>query len=65
MFVRKELGDWHFASADLRMTEAHTVLEKRDQIAALAEKSGGFEKDMRILARRIDVPVPPELQEER
>jgi cytochrome c biogenesis protein len=35
------------------------------QIASLAEKSGGFEKDMRILARRVGVPVPPELQEER
>lgn len=35
------------------------------QIAALAEKSGGFEKDMRILAERIGVPVPPELEEER
>ena len=35
------------------------------QIAALAEKSGGFEKDMRTLANRIGVPVPPELQEER
>ena len=35
------------------------------QIASLAEKSGGFEKDMRILARRAGVPVPPELQEER
>lgn len=34
-------------------------------VAALAEKSGGFEKDMRMLARRIDVPVPPELEEER
>jgi cytochrome c biogenesis protein len=35
------------------------------QIASLAEKSGGFEKDMRILAKRLDVAVPPELQEER
>ncbi|MEX2227985.1 MAG: cytochrome c biogenesis protein ResB [Dehalococcoidia bacterium] len=34
-------------------------------IAALAEKSGGFEKDMRILAQRIGVPVPPQLEEER
>jgi cytochrome c biogenesis protein ResB len=34
-------------------------------IAALAEKSGGFEKDMRTLADRIGVPVPPELEEER
>jgi cytochrome c biogenesis protein len=43
----------------LKLTPATT------QIAALAEKSGGFEKDMRILARRLDVPVPPELEEER
>jgi cytochrome c biogenesis protein len=35
------------------------------RVAALAEKSGGFERDMRTLARRLDVPVPPELQEER
>ncbi len=34
-------------------------------VASLAEKSGGFEKDMRILATRLGVPVPPELQEER
>jgi hypothetical protein len=40
VFVRKELGGWHFASADLRMTEARTVLEKRDQIAALAADVG-------------------------
>ena len=37
----------------------------RTQIAALAEKSGGFEKDMRTLATRLGVPVPPELEEER
>ena len=43
----------------VRLTELGT------QIASLAEKSGGFEKDMRILARRVGVPVPPELQEER
>ena len=35
------------------------------QVAALAEKSGGFEKDMRTLAHRLGVAVPPELQEER
>ncbi len=34
-------------------------------VAALAEKSGGFERDMRALARRMAVPVPPELEEER
>ncbi len=34
-------------------------------VAALAEKSGGFEKDMRSLARRLGVGVPPELEEER
>lgn len=33
-------------------------------IAALAEKSGGFEKDMRALARRLGVAAPPELEEE-
>jgi cytochrome c biogenesis protein len=43
----------------VRLTSAGT------QIASLAEKSGGFEKDMRTLARRLDVPVPPDLQEER
>jgi cytochrome c biogenesis protein len=37
----------------------------RTQVAALAEKSGGFEKDMRTLAVRLGVPVPPELEEER
>lgn len=35
------------------------------RVAALAEKSGGFEKEMRTLALRLGVPVPPELQEER
>ncbi len=34
-------------------------------IAALAEKSGGFEKDMRVLATRLGVPVPADLEEER
>ncbi|MBI5283542.1 MAG: cytochrome c biogenesis protein ResB [Chloroflexi bacterium] len=34
-------------------------------VAALAEKSGGFEKDMRALARRLGVAIPPELEEER
>jgi cytochrome c biogenesis protein len=38
---------------------------ERTQLAALAEKSGGFEKDMRILAARLGVAVPPELEEER
>lgn len=41
------------------------LTERGTQIASLAEKSGGFEKDMRIVARRLGVPVPPELQEER
>ncbi len=40
VFVRKELGGWHFASAVIRMSEARTVLEKRDQIAALATEAG-------------------------
>jgi cytochrome c biogenesis protein len=43
----------------IRLTDAGT------QLAALAEKSGGFEKDMRTLARRVRVPIPPELEEER
>jgi cytochrome c biogenesis protein ResB len=43
----------------LRLTDQATY------IAALAEKSGGFEKDMRAFAGRIDVPVPPEIEEER
>ncbi|MEX2245227.1 MAG: cytochrome c biogenesis protein ResB [Dehalococcoidia bacterium] len=33
-------------------------------VAGLAEKSGGFEKDVRILANRLGVPEPPELQQE-
>jgi len=37
----------------------------RMQIAALAEKSGGFERDMRALARRLQVDVPPEMEEDR
>ena len=41
------------------------ITPEQTQIAALAEKSGGFEKDMRILARRLNVPEPPDLQEER
>jgi cytochrome c biogenesis protein ResB len=38
---------------------------QRTQVAALAEKSGGFEKDMRTLATKMGVPIPPELEEER
>jgi len=41
------------------------LTRERTQVAALAEKSGGFEKDMRILAQRLGVEVPAELQEER
>ncbi len=43
----------------LKLTRTET------RVAALAEKSGGFEKEMRTLAARLGVPVPPELQEER
>jgi cytochrome c biogenesis protein ResB len=43
----------------LKLTGAST------QIGALAEKRGGFEKDMRILAGRVGVPIPAELEEER
>jgi cytochrome c biogenesis protein len=39
--------------------------QRGTHIAALAEKSGGFEKDMRTLAARMGVAIPPELQEER
>jgi cytochrome c biogenesis protein ResB len=38
---------------------------ERTQVAALAEKSGGFPKEMRRLARRLGVPVPPDIEEER
>jgi hypothetical protein len=38
--VRKELGAWHFAAADLRMTEARTVLDKREQIRRLSAQAG-------------------------
>jgi cytochrome c biogenesis protein len=40
-----------------------TATETR--IAALAEKSGGFPGEMRKLARRLGVPAPPDIQEER
>jgi cytochrome c biogenesis protein len=40
-----------------------TATETR--IAALAEKSGGFPGEMRRLARRLGVPVPADMQEER
>jgi cytochrome c biogenesis protein ResB len=43
----------------LKLTRTET------RVAALAEKSGGFENDMRALARRLDVPVPPDLVEDR
>jgi hypothetical protein len=48
--VRQELGGWHFSVADLRMTEARTVLDKRDEIAALAAQAaatvpGSLESD--------------------
>jgi cytochrome c biogenesis protein len=39
-----------------------TATETR--IAALAEKSGGFPGEMRQLAKRLAVPLPPDLQEE-
>ena len=39
--------------------------QRGTHIAALAEKSGGFAKDMRTLAARMGVAIPPELQEER
>ncbi len=42
----------------IKLTDGATL------VAALAEKSGGFEKDMRALARRLDVPAPPEIEEE-
>jgi cytochrome c biogenesis protein ResB len=35
------------------------------RVAALAEKRGGFESDLRTIARRMDIPVPPELEDER
>ncbi|MBF6599934.1 MAG: cytochrome c biogenesis protein ResB [Dehalococcoidia bacterium] len=41
------------------------LTDERTQIAALTEKSGGFEKDMRNLATRLGVPVPREFEEER
>lgn len=34
------------------------------RVAALAEKSGGFEREVRTLARQLGVAVPPELEEE-
>ena len=37
--VRKELGGWNFAAADLRMAEARTVLEKRDRLQGLAARA--------------------------
>ena len=40
------------------------LTERGTQVAALAEKSGGFKKDMRILAARLGVAAPPELEEE-
>jgi hypothetical protein len=43
----------------LKLTRTET------RVASLAEKSGGFENDMRTLARRLDVPVPPDLVEDR
>lgn len=41
------------------------INDEATSIAALAEKSGGFEKDMRVLATRMGVPVPEDLQEDR
>lgn len=38
--VRKDMGAWSFASADLRITEAEALLDKRDQLRALAERAG-------------------------
>ena len=35
------------------------------RVAALAEKRGGFESELRALARRMDIPIPHELEEER
>lgn len=76
--VRRDNGEWFIwvATAMLLIGLALTFYLPRrrlwirltgdgTQIAALAEKSGGFEKDMRRLAQRLGVPIPPELQEER
>lgn len=40
------------------------ITDHGTRVAALAEKSGGFKKDMRILAKRMGVPLPPEIEEE-
>jgi len=76
--VKKDAGAWFIwiATAMLLLGLAITFYVPRRRlwikltgggthIAALAEKSGGFEKDMRTLARRLGVAVPPELEEER
>jgi cytochrome c biogenesis protein ResB len=75
--VRRDRGAWFIwvATAMLLIGLAITFYVPRrrlwlkitpggTRIAALAEKSGGFETDMRTLATRLGVPVPPELQEE-
>lgn len=76
--VRRNPGAWFIWIATAMLVGGLTITfyvprrrlwvrltDRGTQIASLAEKSGGFEKDMRILARRLDVPVPQELQEER
>ncbi len=76
--VKRDYGSWFIwvATAMLLFGLALTFYLPRrrlwlrlDQrgthIASLAEKSGGFEKDMRTLAARMGVAIPPELQEER
>jgi cytochrome c biogenesis protein ResB len=74
--VKKDNGAWFIwaATAMLLLGLAITFYVPRrrlwikldaggTRVAALAEKSGGFEKDMRTLARRLGVAIPPELEE--
>jgi cytochrome c biogenesis protein len=75
--VKKDDGAWFIwvATAMLLLGLAITFYVPRRRlwikltggatlVAALAEKSGGFEKDMRALVRRLGVAAPPELEEE-
>lgn len=75
--VRRDMGQWFIWVATAMLVGGLAItfyLPRRrlwirlsregTDVAALAEKSGGFEKDMRTLARRLRLPVPKELQEE-
>ena len=40
VIVRKEMGEWHFGAADLRMADAEAVIARREELRPLVEHIG-------------------------